>query len=80
MRKIIIGALLWSACTSSKYTITEQSVCDGALQNGEDGVDSPYDKDGDGYFDASNPDCESTYDMETLDCDDNDPDVFHGNG
>ena len=78
MRTIMIGALLWSACTSSKYTITEQSVCDGALQSGEDGVDSPYDKDGDGYFDAGNPDCESTYDIDKLDCDDNDPDVFPG--
>jgi len=35
-------------------------------------VDAPFDADGDGYFDATNPDCADTYAADQLDCDDGD--------
>ncbi|MEC7242627.1 MAG: putative metal-binding motif-containing protein [Myxococcota bacterium] len=59
-------------------SITESSHCDGALQNSEDTVDSPYDQDGDGYFDGSNADCVATYSAQRLDCDDLNPNVNPG--
>ncbi len=65
------------ACQSD-IGITETSLCDGELQRAEDEVDSPYDRDGDGYFDASNPGCQDTYEPEDLDCDDLDPQVNPG--
>ena len=75
---ILSGLIL--SCADQKYSITEKSRCDGTLQSDEgDRVDSPYDSDGDGYFDGSNPDCEATYPPEQLDCDDNDAEVHPGN-
>ena len=59
-------------------SIIENSHCDGALQNSEDTVDSPYDQDGDGYFDGTNADCIATYTEDRLDCDDLNPDVNPG--
>lgn len=50
-------------------------VCDGRQNPGEDDVDSPFDLDGDGFFDASNPDCAAFWTVNQLDCDDSDPDV-----
>jgi hypothetical protein len=70
----MMDAMLWSTCTSRKYSIGEQSVCDGVLQNRKDGVDSPYDKNEDGNSDDGNPNCEFTYDIGKLDC--NDTDLF----
>jgi hypothetical protein len=58
-------------------SLTETSRCDGALQKSEDTVDSPYDEDGDGYFDANNPECVENYPAELLDCDDSDPETFN---
>ena len=69
--------LILLACQSD-IGITETSVCDGELQRSEDAVDSPYDRDGDGYFDGSNPDCQDTYEVEDLDCDDLDAGVNPG--
>lgn len=63
---------LASGC-SNDVGVTEKAVCDGTQQQGEDTVDGPFDGDGDGYFDAANPDCQSTYDPAFLDCNDNDP-------
>jgi hypothetical protein len=57
------------ACNNDT-SFQESSRCDGALQPGEDTVDAPFDRDGDGYFDGGNPDCASTYPGEDLDCDD----------
>lgn len=58
--------------------LTETSKCDGALQGNEDSVDSPYDEDGDGYFDAANADCAAVYTADRLDCDDLNADVNPG--
>ena len=39
---LAVGILL--SCTSQKFSITENPVCDAVLQPGEDGVvDSPFD-------------------------------------
>ncbi len=70
-------ALLGACVNDSKFTQSAQ--CDGALQPSEDTVDEPFDRDGDGYFDASNPRCQETYEMSVLDCDDGNPDVNPGN-
>lgn len=50
-------------------------VCDRLQQDGEDVLDGPFDADGDGAMDGSNPDCQFAYDSRILDCDDSDPDV-----
>jgi hypothetical protein len=60
-------------------SLTESALCDGKLQRSEDYVDSPFDRDGDGYFDANNPGCEYTYPIEQLDCDDVNADMNPGN-
>jgi len=59
-------------------SLTESSRCDGAKQGSEDSVDSPYDADGDGYFDAANDDCANNYTADRLDCDDLNADVNPG--
>jgi hypothetical protein len=60
-------------------TVTEVDQCDGVKQRGEETVDDIFDKDGDGYFDGTNPDCQATYGPENLDCDDANKDVNPGN-
>ena len=65
-------------CTDNKYSLIEQAQCDGDLQSEEEEVDDLFDRDGDGYFDGANPDCEATYGPELLDCDDANPEVSPG--
>ncbi|HND33181.1 MAG TPA: MopE-related protein, partial [Myxococcota bacterium] len=48
--------------------ITASSKCNGLLEEGEESVDSPFDLDGDGYFDGNNADCVEAYVQ--VDCDD----------
>lgn len=50
-------------------------ICDGRQQLDEEDVDAPFDQDGDGFFDASNPDCAAIWSVNQLDCDDTNPDV-----
>ena len=69
--------LLLIACNTDT-SFQQSATCDGALQQGEDTVDAPFDRDGDGYFDGSNPDCLATYPAESLDCDDATADVSPG--
>jgi hypothetical protein len=59
----------------SDVGIAQNEICDGSKQPGEDTVDAPFDKDGDGYMDGNNPDCVLTYGLENLDCDDANPDI-----
>jgi len=68
---------LLAAC-GSDIKVTEQAQCDGQQQEGEDAVDAPFDRDGDGFFDGANPGCIDTYPIEYLDCDDGDPNVNPG--
>jgi hypothetical protein len=49
--------------------------CDAELNEEESVVDGPFDQDGDGYYDASNEDCQEAWSEDELDCDDDDPDV-----
>jgi len=56
-------------------TVTTGSFCDGIHQPSEPTIDSPYDLDGDGFFDALNETCAYSYPPEELDCDDANPDV-----
>lgn len=72
-RTLAVVALL--AGCGSDIGVTKQSVCDGVKQQGEDTVDQPFDVDGDGAFDAANPDCAATYAAIYLDCDDADPTI-----
>ena len=52
---------------------TKTAVCDGVLQEDEgDVIDSTFDKDGDGYLDAADPNCQANYGQNRLDCDDSD--------
>ena len=78
LRLALLSALPLLASCGQDISITESSHCDGALQNSEDTVDSPYDQDGDGYFDGTNADCVATYSAERLDCDDLNPEVNPG--
>ena len=75
--RIRVVALLLACLTSfacgGDITIRGAARCDGVLQSEEDTVDSPFDSDGDGFFDGSNPDCAETY--EYVDCDDRLPGV-----
>lgn len=50
--------------------LAETAACNGRLEQAEDYVDSPFDADGDGFFDADNPNCAETYPPERLDCND----------
>ena len=69
MRPVFLGVLLVLGCEP----VDQTSVCDGQAQPGEDPVDSPYDQDGDGFFDGNNPDRAAAYAI--LDCNDYDPEV-----
>jgi len=75
-RQLLIPLFL--AGCGSDIGLTGSSVCDGAQQGDESTVDSVFDADGDGYFDAANPDCANTYAADQLDCDDGDPDINPG--
>jgi hypothetical protein len=77
MRRFIPLLAALSACNQD-IGLTESAICDGAQQQGEDGVDAAFDRDGDGFFDGSNPDCVATYDAEHLDCDDGAADAHPG--
>ncbi|MFT4976042.1 MAG: hypothetical protein ACI8S6_001937 [Myxococcota bacterium] len=66
-------------CTND-IKLTAQAQCDGILQPEEETVDSPFDADEDGFFDAANPGCAATYAPEYLDCSDRDPDISPGRG
>lgn len=55
--------------------LTQSSLCDGIAQHGEAYVDAPYDRDGDGFYDASVPDCANAWPASRLDCYDIDPDI-----
>jgi len=66
--------LLIASC-SGDVRVASNSFCDGIEQPSENGVDSPFDADGDGYFDAENTDCAEAYEAEFLDCDDNDAEI-----
>lgn len=68
--------VLWllAAC-GNDYSAVKGSTCDGVAQANEDRVDAPFDADGDGAFNAANPDCSGTYAAQFLDCDDTDASV-----
>ncbi len=68
---IALLGMLAAGC-GSDIGLAKEARCDGVLQPQEDTVDQPFDMDEDGFFDASNPDCASTYGAAFLDCDDGD--------
>ena len=63
------------ACEANIGTTSSVAHCDGELDQREQTVDDLFDTDGDGFFDGSNPECQETYAIEELDCNDSDPDV-----
>lgn len=76
--RILLVAALLIGCDKAPPTSDEDNFtprCDGIKQDGEDSVDSPFDLDGDGFFDQSNADCAATFQPNQLDCDDSNPEV-----
>jgi hypothetical protein len=68
---LLLATLLLTACSgTSPEPLEEEPICDGRLQEGEEVIDGPFDRDGDGFVAKSNPDCAATYDAYILDCDD----------
>ena len=53
---------------------TASEVCNGVDDNCDGLRDEDFDVDGDGWYDAANPDCAAAW--TDLDCDDSDPNVF----
>ncbi|HCP46349.1 MAG TPA: hypothetical protein DIU15_09920 [Deltaproteobacteria bacterium] len=72
---ITLGLLFCMTAMSCGGSVTAETVarCDGIQQPNETTVDSLYDLDGDGFFDASDSGCAFTYDAAELDCNDSDP-------
>jgi hypothetical protein len=71
-------ALCFLAACGSDQNITDHARCDGVLNSTESTVDDLFDADGDGYFDADEPECQDAYDLAQLDCDDSDGTVNPG--
>jgi hypothetical protein len=71
---LLAVALVVAALTGcgSDANIRDTAKCDGVLNTTETTVDDAFDEDGDGYFDAENEQCQETYGVEDLDCDDED--------
>jgi len=63
------------SCGKSDIGLTKNATCDGEQNGDEVTVDSVFDADGDGFFDANNPDCQAIYDPDVLDCNDADETV-----
>ncbi len=72
-----LTALLLAGC-GSDAGLRDSADCDGVLNSTETTVDDAFDEDGDGYFDASNEQCQETYDADQLDCNDIDPEINPG--
>jgi len=68
----LLATLSLVSCGGS-VTAAVVARCDGIQQPNETSVDSLFDLDGDGYFDASDSGCEYTYNADQLDCNDSDP-------
>jgi hypothetical protein len=63
-------------CSEGPEVFEGAATCDGLLQADDGGwIDAVFDRDGDGYFDAANPDCALAYGVNRLDCDDGDVSV-----
>ena len=77
MRRAYPLSLLVLGC-GQDIGVSQVARCDGVLQQAENTVDSPFDRDGDGYLDGANDDCAANYPDGDLDCDDNDPDLYPG--
>jgi hypothetical protein len=73
---MVLFLTLTLAGCGSDVGIYTGSRCDGEQNGDEVTVDSVFDADGDGFFDGSNPDCQSIY--ETLDCNDANAEVNPG--
>lgn len=73
----LLPIALASGC-GSDVQVAKGSTCNGEADGDETTVDSLYDADQDGYFDAGNPDCVATYEASQLDCDDQNGDLHPG--
>lgn len=69
--------LVGAACAGDAGSdpVAGDPICDGRLQDGEEYVDGPWDRDGDGHYDEDEADCRAAYAENRLDCDDSDPSV-----
>lgn len=80
MNKVSYALVILGFCAGcvTDVAINQTPQCDGVQQPGEDTVDSPFDKDEDGFYDGSNPSCEAVYGAENLDCNDADASLNPG--
>ncbi|MCO4771793.1 MAG: putative metal-binding motif-containing protein [Deltaproteobacteria bacterium] len=74
----LTAALVLPALSCSDANIRDRARCDGTLNTTEETVDDAFDLDGDGYFDANSTECQDTYDVSQLDCNDDDSGVNPG--
>ncbi len=68
-----VPALLLVLAAGCSNRVSGPPVCDGLWGQDETSIDAPFDADGDGFFDASDPDCVATYDL--VDCNDGRPEI-----
>ncbi len=74
MRATTLGLLSLLGSCASDIGVSQTAKCNGQLELAEnDVVDSPFDEDGDGFYQADQ--CAGAYDADRLDCDDKDADV-----
>ena len=72
---LAIASLLLASCGGPVTTSTGRAECNGVLDIREETIDDLFDVDGDGFFDAANPQCAEFYAPEELDCIDTNADV-----
>lgn len=79
MRVVPFLVVLSLVGCQSDIGVTKSARCNGILEPNEDFVDSPFDRDGDGYYDGNNAECADFYPEEMLDCDDATAEANPGN-
>jgi hypothetical protein len=75
---VLFAPLVLTACGGGVTSTSTAAHCNGVLDDREETVDDLFDTDGDGFFDAGNPECQEIYAAEELDCNDSNADISPG--